>query len=206
MSLRAESRSTLTSFPDLLREHREAAGLTLQEVADKLHTDFSLVSKWERGARKPDRTQVKALARALKAPADPLLTAWLRDAVVYAVGDDELALEALKAAEAQVAYNALGKATVDRTIKQLKDLLKEHPLIKRAWLFGSFARKEARLGSDIDLMVEYHPKKKVSYFDQFGIAEVFTQALGRKVDIVEKGYLKDFAARTAEKDMTLIHG
>lgn len=194
------------TFAELLREHREAAGLTLQQAADRLKTDFSLVSKWERGARKPDRAQVKALARVLKADARVLLTAWLRDAAVYAVGDDELALAALKAAEAQVAYNDLGRPALDRIVRRLKELLKEQPLIKRAWLFGSFARKEARLGSDIDLMVEYHPKKKVSYFDQFGIAEALAQALGRKVDIVEKGYLKDFAARTAEKDMTLIHG
>jgi len=46
----------------------------------------------------------------------------------------------------------------------------------------------------------------VSYFDQFGIAETFSQALGRKVDIVEKGLLKEFAECTAKKDLVRIHG
>ena len=95
-----------TSFPDLLREHREAAGLTLQEVAEKLHTDFSLVSKWERGARKPAEEEVSSLARVLKADRKQLLVAYLRDKVIYEVQDSEYALEALKAAEAQVKYNA----------------------------------------------------------------------------------------------------
>lgn len=91
-------------FPDLLREHREAAGLTLQEVADKLHTDFSLVSKWERGARKPAEEEVTNLARVLRVDRKQLLVAYLRDKVMYEVQDSEYALEALKAAEAQVKY------------------------------------------------------------------------------------------------------
>ncbi len=198
--------ATTATFAELLRRHREAQALPLRAVAEKLHVDISLVSKWERGERKPSRAEVSALARCLKADARELLVAWLRDAVVYTLGDDELALEAVQAAEAQVAYHALGRASMDRTIRRLKELLQEQPLIKRAWLFGSFARKEARLGSDIDLMVEYHPRKKVSYLDQFGIAEALTQVLGRKVEIVEKGLLKDFAERTARKDMILIHG
>jgi predicted nucleotidyltransferase len=165
-----------------------------------------LVSKWERGERKPTRAQVPKLAKFLKADGQMWLVAWLRDTVLYALGEDELALQAIQAAEAQVACNALGPAIIERTIIRLKDLLREEPLIRRAWLFGSFARKEARMGSDIDLMVEYDPKKKVSYFDQFGIAETFSQALGRKVDIVEKGMLKEFAERTAKKDLVRIHG
>lgn len=95
-----------TPFPALLREHREAAGLTLQEVAEKLHTDFSLVSKWERGARKPAEEEVSNLARVLKADRKQLLVAYLLDKVMYEVQNSEYALEALKAAEAQVKYKA----------------------------------------------------------------------------------------------------
>jgi len=193
-------------FSDLLRKHRESAGKPLREVAEKLQVDISLVSKWERGERKPDRKQVVALAKYLKTDPDALVVAWLRDKVVYEVQNDELALKAMQAAEAQLAYNPLGKATMARTIERLKELLKEQPLVKRAWLFGSFARKEARLGSDIDLMVEFKPALRVSLFDLIGIAHDLSEALGRNVDLVEKGALKDFAERTARKDMTLIHG
>ena len=100
-------------FPALLRSHRETAGKTLREVAEKLKVDVSLISKWERGERKPTRTQVNALAKYLKTDSKTLLTAWLRDAVVYAVGDDELALDAIKAAEAQV-VNMIATQTISR--------------------------------------------------------------------------------------------
>lgn len=77
-------------------------------MAEKLHTDFSLVSKWERGARKPAEEEVTNLARVLKADRKQLLVAYLRDKVMYEVQDSEYALEVLKAAEAQVKYQAKG--------------------------------------------------------------------------------------------------
>ena len=95
-----------TSFAELLRRHREAQDLPLRAVAEVLNVDISLVSKWERGERKPHRDEVDALAKCLKADRKQLLVAYLRDKVMYEVQNDEFALEALKAAEAQVKYKA----------------------------------------------------------------------------------------------------
>ena len=101
-----------SSFADLLRNHRETQGKPLREVAEKLQVDVSLVSKWERGERKPSRDEVTALAKYLKADRKQLLVAYLRDKVIYEVQDDEFALEALKAAEAQVKYQTKGHKTL----------------------------------------------------------------------------------------------
>jgi len=194
------------SFADLLRQCREALGKPLREVAEKLKVDVSLVSKWERGERKPNRDQVSALAKFLKADPKQLLTTWLRDKVLYEVGDDALALDALKAAEAQVAYEPLSKTLASKIIKRLQDLLAEEPRIRKAWVFGSFARTEPTNASDIDLMVEFNPKFRISLFDLMGMAHDLSEALGRKVDLVEKDMLKDFAAKSAAMDMVRIHG
>lgn len=194
------------SFAALLREGRERQSLTLREVAAKLKVDTSLVSKWERGERKPTRPEVARLAKHLKADPDAWTVAWLRDTVLYEVQDDDLALEAIKAAETQVAYRPLRKPVVASTVAKLKDLVAAEPRIRTAWLFGSFARKDATVGSDIDLMVEFDPALRISLFDLLGIAHDLSEALGRKVDLVEKGMLKEFAAHTAEKDMVRIHG
>lgn len=98
--------SAPVSFAELLREHREALGKPLREVADRLQVDVSLLSKWERGERQPAREEVTSLARVLKADRKQLLVAYLRDKVMYEVQNDEFALDALKAAEAQVKYKA----------------------------------------------------------------------------------------------------
>lgn len=183
--------------------HREAAGLTLQEVAAKLKTDFSLVSKWERGARKPARTDVARLARVLKVPAEELVTAWLRDAVVYAVGDDEFALEAVQAAEAQVAYKLFNKQDRNAIVRKLKVGLARFPKVRKAWLFGSFARKDDKPGSDIDLAIEV--RDPFSYFELADVQYQLEQLVGRKVDV---GFMDTFRPHVRERiepDLRLIH-
>ncbi len=194
------------TFGELLRQGRGTKGALLREVAEKLKVDVSLVSKWERGERKPDREQVKALAKYLNTDAKELLTTWLRDKVLYELGNDALSLDALKAAEAQVAYAPLAQRVADRAVEKLKALLAAEPRIRKAWLFGSFARNEPTAASDIDLMVEFDPEHRISLFDLMGIAYDLSEALGRKVDLVEKGMIQEFAAGSAEKDMVPIHG
>jgi predicted nucleotidyltransferase len=54
-------------------------------------------------------------------------------------------------------------------------------------------------------MVEYTPDSHVSYIDQFAIAASLQQTLGFKVDIVERGMLKDFAEASARNDLKLIY-
>lgn len=191
------------SFPELLRTHREAAGLTLQEVAAKLKVDLSLVSKWERGVRKPDRNTVKALARLLKIPADALLTIWLRDAVMYAVGDDKLALDALRAAEAQVAYTLFNKQDRSAIVRKLKTGLKGFPKVRKAWLFGSFARKDDKPGSDIDLAIEV--QDPFSYFDLAEVQYQLEQLVGRKVDVGFMDTFRPHVRARIEPDLRLIH-
>jgi transcriptional regulator with XRE-family HTH domain len=54
-----------TVFIKLLRETRQTAGLTQAQVADRLRTTQSIVSKWERGELRLDLVQVQAACRAL---------------------------------------------------------------------------------------------------------------------------------------------
>lgn len=49
----------------LLREKREAAGLTQSELAQKIHETQSYVSKCERGERRLDLVQLRVFCRAL---------------------------------------------------------------------------------------------------------------------------------------------
>jgi predicted nucleotidyltransferase len=54
--------------------------------------------------------------------------------------------------------------------------------IRRASVFGSFARGEEREDSDIDILVEFEEGK--SLFDLVGLKMDLEEALGRKVDVL----------------------
>jgi len=53
---------------------RTAAGLTQQELADKLFVSRHLVSKWEQGLRRPDLKTAELIAEALNVPPDSIIS------------------------------------------------------------------------------------------------------------------------------------
>ncbi|MGC8832135.1 MAG: type VII toxin-antitoxin system MntA family adenylyltransferase antitoxin [Thermoproteota archaeon] len=54
--------------------------------------------------------------------------------------------------------------------------------IRRASIFGSFAREEEREDSDIDILVEFEGER--SLLDLVGLKMDLEEALGRKVDVL----------------------
>jgi predicted nucleotidyltransferase len=61
-------------------------------------------------------------------------------------------------------------------------ILKRHA-VKRAAIFGSFARGEAKTNSDVDFLIEYKTDNK-SLFDLVDLKSELEETLGRKVDII----------------------
>ena len=94
----------MDSLGDTIRKLREEKELPLRTVAAFLDIDQAILSKIERGHRKPKRDQVIKLAGYFKVKENDLLVAWLSDKLVYELEDEEVALKALQVAEEKVAY------------------------------------------------------------------------------------------------------
>jgi uncharacterized protein len=62
--------------------------------------------------------------------------------------------------------------------------------VRELSLFGSAARGETRLDSDIDLLVDYFPEARPSLFDLIGMSSELSDLVGRKVDLGVKRALK----------------
>ena len=58
--------------------------------------------------------------------------------------------------------------------------------IARLDLFGSVLRADFGPESDIDLLVEFEPDRKIGLFDFVRIEQEFSEIFGRKVDLVER--------------------
>ena len=94
----------MESLGDIIRQLREDKQLPLRTVAAFLDIDQAILSKMERGQRKPSREQVVKLAGYFKVKENDLLVAWLSDKLVYEVEDEDMALKALQVAEEKVKY------------------------------------------------------------------------------------------------------
>lgn len=194
------------SLGDTIHKLRKDKEQPLRTVAAYLDMDQAILSKIERGQRKPTREQVVKLAGYFKVKENDLLIAWLSDKLVYELEDEEVALKALQVAEEKVSYNKRPKDSKTSIINLIKSTLKKDGRVAAAWLFGSIARGEENPNSDVDIMVEMNSTKKYSMFDLLDIAFIIENKINRKVDLVEKGYLKDFAMKTAANDLIKVHG
>lgn len=95
----------MKNFGETIRQLREQKGLLLRQLAAALEVDTALVSKLERGERKAQREQVSKLATFLQVPEENLLIVWLSDKVIDALGEEPLALKALKITEKRIKHN-----------------------------------------------------------------------------------------------------
>lgn len=79
-----------------LRELREKKGLLLRQVAAQLDIDTALLSKIERGERRPQKEVVQKVSLILGIKPDELITLWLADKVNDVIEDEPMAAHALK--------------------------------------------------------------------------------------------------------------
>ena len=73
--------------------------------------------------------------------------------------------------------------------------------VKKLAFFGSVLRKDFRPGSDVDVLIEFDPEKRVG-FEFFSMQEELSQILNRKVDLHTPAFLsryfRDKVLREAE--------
>lgn len=91
----------------------------------------------------------------------------------------------------------------NKQIETIKDYFKTKPVLA-AYLFGSYARGEAYLQSDIDLLVELDYSQKIGLgFFQMQID--LERILNTKVDLVSANALSKYLKPIIEKEKQLIY-
>ena len=193
----------MDSFGDNIRKLRENKELPLRTVAAFLGIDQAILSKIERGQRKPTREQVVKLAKYFKVKENDLLVAWLSDKLVYEVEDEEMALKALQVAEEKVAYTAFKKIDRRDTLKKLKNGLKKFPLIEKAWIYGSFAREDDGPKSDVDIALQTNDT--FTYFDLAEVQHQLENSINRKIDVGFMDSFKPYILEHVKPDLKLIY-
>lgn len=94
----------VVTIGEKIRELREAKGLLLRQIAAELEIDPSLLSKIERGDKRPTRDQVIHLSEIFKMKEEDLLVIYLSDKVVYELRNEQFALKAMHVAEKKISY------------------------------------------------------------------------------------------------------
>jgi predicted nucleotidyltransferase/plasmid maintenance system antidote protein VapI len=193
----------MESLGDIIRKLRERKELPLRTVAAFLDIDQAILSKIERGHRKPTREQVVKLAEYFKVKENDLLVAWLSDKLVYEVEYEDLALKALQVAEEKIAYTAFKKIDRNEVLKKIRKGIKKFPQIEKAWIYGSFAREDDGPKSDVDIALQ--TGVSFTYFDLAEVQHQLENSISRKVDVGFIDSFKPYIFEHVKPDLKLIY-
>jgi transcriptional regulator with XRE-family HTH domain len=94
----------METFGDIIKNKRESKGLILRKVASALDIDQAIVSKFERGERKPSKEQVEKFAEFYDLDKNKLITSWLSDQIANTILYEDNIGEVLKVAEEKAIY------------------------------------------------------------------------------------------------------
>jgi len=157
----------------LIREARRRAGLTQSALAERAGTTQSVVSAYEAGARQPSLPMLQRLIEATGLRVELTLT-----------GGAEAPLESLR----------------DRVLTRRRDIrnIAERHGASNVRLFGSVARGDERIGSDVDLMVDLAPGTGLLTLAR--LEEDLEKLLGVPVDVVPADSFKERVGATAHHD------
>ena len=95
----------MITLSEILLNARKSKGLILRKVAAEVDIDQSLISKFEKGERKPTIEQIEKLATFYQIPKQQLMVDIISEKVYNQVKDLEFANEILKVAEQKIIYN-----------------------------------------------------------------------------------------------------
>lgn len=195
----------MDNLGDIIKKLREEKKLPLRTVAAYLDIDQAILSKMERGQRKISREHVVKLAEYFDVKEEDLLVAWLSDKLVYEIGDEKIALKALEAAEEKIAYQSYKKTDRKEIESTIRDYFEKEDNVRKAWLFGSFARGEDDYKSDIDVMIEVEEDSNFSLFDLADIQYYLEKLTPKKVNIVMRDGVKQHIMERIEPDLKMIY-
>ena len=94
----------MSNLSEILKSAREEKKLILRKVASELDIDQSLISKFEKGERKPTKEQLIKLADFYSLSKQDFLIEWFSDKIIYELKDVDYANDILIVAEEKIKY------------------------------------------------------------------------------------------------------
>jgi predicted nucleotidyltransferase len=195
----------MNSLGEAIRKLRKERGLPLRVVAAQLGVDQAILSKVERGLRPANRDFVTKCAYYFKIAENELIKIWLSDKLVKDVAGENVAMEALIAAEERMVYELTLKPNLDELIPKMRQIFSGIKAVKKAWIFGSVARGEAFTNSDLDVLVEVPANEVFTLFDLAEIQERIQNVVKRKVDVVMLSAIKPLVKARIKNDLKLVY-
>lgn len=195
------------SFGEYIRRLRQKNNLSLRIVGSEINIDQSTLSKIERNEKQAPQYIIKTLAKLYNEDYRLFQTRYLSEKIYQEIKEFDYALEAMEITRKRLRLEKKGTRSNNKRaqlIDKIKSYLVDSP-IQKAWLFGSFARDEAKYDSDIDLLIQLQKSAKIDLLDYIGITYELEDLLERNVDVVQEGTLHKSIEQVVNNEKILIY-
>lgn len=91
---------------------------------------------------------------------------------------------------------------IKEALRSLQEEVKEEYKAEIIGIFGSYARKEEKAGSDIDILVRFY--EGATLFDFVGLADFLEERLNVKVDIVSERAIRQELKDQILKEVVMV--
>ena len=195
------------SFGEYIRRLRQKNNLSLRIVGSEINIDQSTLSKIERNEKLAPQYIIKSLAKLYSEDYRVFQTRYLSEKIYQEIKEFDYAFEAIEITKKRLRLEKKGTRSNNKRIlliDKLKSYLVNSP-IQKAWLFGSFARDEAKFDSDIDLLIQLKKSAQIDLLDYIGITYELEDLLERNVDVVQHGTLSKNIEEIVNNEKILIY-
>jgi predicted nucleotidyltransferase len=193
------------TFAEKIKELRQEKGDPLRKVSAFVDIDQAILSKIENRKRIATRENVVRLEEYYKVEKDSLLVLWLSDKILYEVHGEDIADEALRLAKERIRYMPVALLKTEDIVKKASDYFKNQNKVKKAWLFGSYARGDHDIDSDIDIIVHVPAKKSFTLFDLAEIKYQLEKLIPGKIDVVMQNAVTPEILKRITPELILIY-
>lgn len=197
--------STMFSFAKRIQELRQEKGDPLRKVSAFMDIDQAILSKIENGKRIATRENVVRLEEYYNVEKNSLLVLWLSDKIIYELHGEDIADEAFRLAEERIRYRPVSLLKTEDIVKKARDYFKNQHKVVKAWLFGSYARGDQDIYSDIDIIVHVPEKKSFTLFDLAEIKHQLEKLIPAKIDVVMQNAVTPEILKRITPELILIY-
>lgn len=95
-------------------------------------------------------------------------------------------------------------AQIALPIEEISAYCRTQP-IQRLSVFGSVLRQDFSPQSDVDLLVEFVPGARITYFDLYDMQQSLAALIGREVDLLTAQAISPYFADSVRNDAQVIY-
>jgi predicted nucleotidyltransferase/plasmid maintenance system antidote protein VapI len=189
----------------IIKALRLKHGKTLREIAAFLEIDQAILSKMENGKRPISEKLIQLLATYFMEDGVELRKLFVVDKLYKIIEEENDPSDILALLESRVLYQAKIEREHVSVVNQLKDYFSASPMVEEVSWFGSFARGTHSKKSDLDLLIRFSPKNGISMMQFLKMQHELSELVGRKVDLIEDGQLKESARVNVLQEKEIIY-